>query len=301
MRIVIGVGGNALLLRHQSPQITVQRENVKKACQAIAKLTTKHQIILTHGNGPQVGLLALQAATYKKIEPYPFDVLGAESQGMIGYLLAQELKNQLPKKKIVVFLTQVEVDAHDPAFSHPEKFIGPVYTKKEAKDLAIRYQWKIAPDGDGFRRVVPSPLPKKILELEGIKLLTKKGYIVICAGGGGIPILSNGKGEYKGIEAVIDKDYTSVLLAEGLSADRLMLLTDVPFVMNQWRTANETPIKRLKPDDLQNISLASGSMKPKVSAACQFVKSTKKIAHIGLLSDAMKVIQQKTGTTIAIK
>jgi carbamate kinase len=298
MRIVIAAGGNALLQRHQKPHIAIQKENIKIACQAITELAVRHQVIITHGNGPQVGLLALQAAAYKAVGVYPFDVLGAESQGMIGYFLAQELKNQLPKKNVVVLLTQVEVEASDPAFTHPDKFVGPTYTKAQADHLSTQNKWYMKQDGKAFRRVVPSPLPKNIIEFEAITSLLEKNFIIICAGGGGIPVIRNNQGKYTGIEAVIDKDYTSALLAEQLSADRLMLLTDVPFVMENWQTENEKPIHIIKPDELEKLPLARGSMKPKVTAACQFVRNTQKIAHIGLLADADRILQQKTGTTI---
>lgn len=297
MRVVIGIGGNALLQRGQQLEIETQRFNIKQACASLAQIAEEHEIIITHGNGPQVGLLALQAAAYKEVTIYPFDVLGAESQGMIGYLLAQELKTQLPQKKIAVLLTQVEVDKEDPAFLHPNKFIGPVYNKKQADRLASSRRWQFAKDGDHFRRVVPSPLPQRILEMEIIQSLVNPKTIVICVGGGGIPVIHNSNG-YSGVEAVIDKDFATALLAEQLNAERLLLLTDVTNVMTNWGKPNASPIKTIRYSEIESLSFASGSMEPKVKAACQFVRNTKRIAQIGLLSEVRQILQQTAGTTV---
>lgn len=297
MRIVIGVGGNALLKRGELPEMDIQRENVSQACRAIAKLADEHEIIITHGNGPQVGLLALQAAAYKEVPVYPFDVLGAESQGMIGYLLAQELRNQLPHKKVVCLLTQVEVNQNDLAFSHPAKLVGPIYNEQQASKLAKKYHWKFAKDGEHIRRVMPSPMPCNILEIKSIQALLDGHTIVICLGGGGIPVVRK-LGRYVGIEAVIDKDFSTALLAEKLDADRMLLLTDVTHVVNNWGEPDASPINTIHYKELAALSFASGSMRPKVAAACQFVQQTKRIAHIGALSDAKSILQQETGTTI---
>lgn len=298
MRIVIGIGGNALLQRGQPLEISAQRANVKKACEALKELTHEHEIIITHGNGPQVGLLALQAAAYKEVTVYPFDVLGAESQGMIGYLLAQELTNQLPNKNIVNVLTQVEVKIDDPAFLNPTKFVGPVYTEEQAQTLISERNWQFGKDGSYFRRVIASPLPQRILEINSIQALLNKDTIVICVGGGGIPVVRDLKGPYQGVEAVIDKDFATALLAEQLKADRLILLTDVEQVMNNWGTDDSSAIHDIKVTDLEKISFPSGSMGPKVKAACQFVHNTHHLAQIGSLSNANLIIQQLSGTTI---
>lgn len=299
MRIVVAIGGNALLQRGQSPEILTQRINIKQACASIAKLANEHEIIITHGNGPQIGLLALQSDAYKKVPPYPLDVLNAESQGMIGYMLAQELKNQLPRKEIIFLLTQIEVAATDPAFLKPEKFIGPTYSQQQMDELCKSHSWQFAKDGDVFRRVVPSPLPKNILEIESIRSLVDKNRIVICVGGGGVPVIRDiNTQQYSGVEAVIDKDYASALLAEQLHADRLLILTDVENVMINWGKPNATPLGIIHWHELEKMTFPSGSMGPKINAVCQFVKNTQQIAHIGLLSQAEANIQQLAGTTI---
>lgn len=298
MRIVIAIGGNALLQRGEPLEIDIQQQNIKKACAAISKIALEHEVIITHGNGPQVGLLALQAAAYQQGPTYPFDVLGAESQGMIGYLLAQEFINQLPAKKIVTLLTQVTVDQQDPAFKHPTKFIGPLYDQQQAEQLIAEHSWQFSREGAHFRRVVPSPLPRAIVEIETIRDLIAVKSLVICAGGGGIPVVRDNNNHYHGIEAVIDKDFTTALLAEQLNADRLLLLTDIPQVMLHWGEANATPVEKITYSELEQFSFAEGSMKPKVAAACQFVKNTQRLAHIGLLSEAEKILEQTAGTTI---
>lgn len=299
MRIVIGIGGNALIQRGQTPEILTQRANIKKSCKAISALAQYHEIILTHGNGPQIGLLSLQSEAYKAVSPYPFDILNAESQGMIGYLLAQELMNQIPHKKIVVFLTQIEVAMDDPAFITPTKFIGQVYTQEQIEELRSQHTWQFAKDGDFFRRVVPSPLPKNIVEIESIRSLLNNDRIIICVGGGGIPIVHDSiTKQYSGVEAVIDKDFSTALLAEQLQADRLLLLTDVSNVMLDWGKSSAFPLQRTHASYLEKIAFASGSMGPKVTAACRFVNNSQRIAHIGLLSEAEKIIQQLAGTTI---
>lgn len=299
MRIVVGIGGNALIQRGQTPEALTQRINIKKACEAIAALAHQHEIIITHGNGPQIGLLSLQSEAYKAVTPYPFDILNAESQGMIGYLLAQELMNQLPNKKIVVLLTQIEVAVDDPAFSTPTKFIGQVYTQEQVAILHSQHAWQFAKDGEFFRRVVPSPLPKNIVEIESIKSLLNEDTIIICVGGGGIPVVRDAiTKQYSGIEAVIDKDFASALLAEQLQANRLLLLTDVSNIMLDWGKPSALPLQVAHVSELEQISFASGSMGPKVSAVCKFVNNTQNMAHIGLLSEAEKIIQQLAGTAI---
>jgi len=247
MRVVIALGGNALLRRGQPMTEQNQRENVKAAAKALASVAREHTLVITHGNGPQVGLLALQTAAYKEVEPYPLDVLGAESEGMIGYLIEQELGNLLPyEQPIATILTQIQVDPRDPAFKHPSKPIGPVYTKEEAERLSRERGWAIAPDNDKYRRVVPSPLPKHIFEIRVIELLVKMEVIVICAGGGGIPTIYRPDGSLIGVEAVIDKDRAGALLARELKADMYLMLTDVNAVYRDWGQPPARAIRRAR-------------------------------------------------------
>jgi len=299
MRVVIALGGNALLRRGQPMTEQNQRENVKAAARALADVAREHTLVITHGNGPQVGLLALQAAAYKEVELYPLDVLDAESEGMIGYLIEQELGNILPyEQPIATILTQIQVDPRDPAFKQPSKPIGPVYTKEEAERLARERGWAIAPDNDKYRRVVPSPLPKHIFEIRVIEYLVKMGVIVICAGGGGIPTIYCPDGSLIGVEAVIDKDRAGALLAEELKADAYLMLTDVEAVYKDWGTPQARAIRRASPDALERYSFASGSMGPKVEAACKFVRKTRGIAAIGTLEDALALLSGTAGTMV---
>ena len=299
MRVVIALGGNALLRRGQPMSEQNQRENARTAAKALAAVAREHQVVITHGNGPQVGLLALQSAAYKEVESYPLDVLGAESEGMIGYLIEQELGNVLPyEQPIATLLTQVEVDPHDPAFKKPSKPIGPIYTREEAERLASTRGWAIAPDNDRFRRVVPSPLPKHIFEIRVIKMLVQAGVIVICTGGGGIPVVYGQDGSLVGIEAVIDKDRAGSLLAREIKADAYLMLTDVDAVYQDWGTPDARAIRRASPDVLERFSFASGSMGPKVEAACEFVRKTRGMAAIGTLEDALALLSGTAGTMI---
>jgi carbamate kinase len=297
MRLVVALGGNALLRRGEPAEAETQRRNVRTAASALAALASEHKLILTHGNGPQVGLLALEADAYKAVTPYPLDVLGAESQGMIGYLLARALQNELPDREVAVLLTQVLVDPADPAFRHPSKPIGPVYGKEEAQRLAAAHGWTVAPDGRYFRRVVPSPQPREIVELPSVERLVAAGAVVVCAGGGGIPVVAEGR-ELRGVEAVIDKDLTAALLAERLDADRLLMLTDVPFVERDWGTEAATPIASANPNELRELPFAAGSMGPKIEAACRFVEHTGREAAIGALGDLAAVARGDAGTQI---
>jgi carbamate kinase len=297
MRLVVALGGNALLRRGEPAEAETQRRNVRVAASALAALASEHELILTHGNGPQVGLLALEADAYKAVTPYPLDVLGAESQGMIGYLLAQALRNELPDREVAVLLTQVLVDPADGAFEHPSKPIGPVYDEAQARRLAAEHGWTIAPDGRWFRRVVPSPEPREIVELASVEQLLAAGAVVICAGGGGIPVIAEGR-RLRGIEAVIDKDLTAALLAERLDADRLLMLTDVPFVERNWGTEAAKPIRSATAGELRRLSFAAGSMGPKIEAACRFVEQTGREAAIGALGDLAAVARSEAGTQI---
>ena len=298
MLVVIALGGNALIRRGQPPEVEIQRQNVKLAAKAIAEIAREHQVVITHGNGPQVGLLALQGEAYQGVTPYPLDVLDAETEGAIGYLIEQELRNQLPEQSTVTLLTQIEVDPQDPAFTRPSKPIGAVYSETEAKQLAQARGWVVAPDGDAYRRVVPSPEPKRILELPTIRLLVKVGALVVCAGGGGIPVVVTPSGSICGVEAVIDKDLATALLATELRADALLLLTDVDAVYYNWDTPAAQPIDTITPSQLRNYSFAPGSMQPKVEAACRFVESTRGMAGIGKLEDAAEILSAQSGTII---
>ncbi len=298
MLVVIALGGNALIRRGQPPEVEIQRQNIKLAAKAIAEVAREHRVVVTHGNGPQVGLLAMQAEAYNQVTPYPLDVLDAETEGAIGYLIEQELCNQLPEQQIVTLLTQIEVDPRDPALARPTKPIGSVYSETEAKQLAKERGWAVAPDGNVYRRVVPSPEPKRILELPTIRLLVKVGALVVCAGGGGIPVVVTPAGSIRGVEAVIDKDLATALLATELQADGLLLLTDVDAVYTNWDTPEAQPIQATTPQQLRNYSFASGSMQPKVEAACRFVEATKGMAGIGKLEDAVAILSGKSGTII---
>lgn len=302
MRVVIALGGNALLRRGEPLSAENQRQNVRIACEQIAKIYPNNELVITHGNGPQVGLLALQGAAYKEVSTYPLDVLGAESVGMIGYMIQQELGNLVPFEiPFATLLSQVEVDPHDPAFKNPTKPIGPVYTKEEAELLAKEKGWAIAQDGDKYRRVVPSPLPKRIFEIRPVKWLLEKGSIVICAGGGGIPTYYDEQGNLQGVEAVIDKDLCSALLAENINADLFIIATDVSATFIDWGKPTQKAIAKVHPDVISQMGFAAGSMGPKVQAAINFVKQTNKDAIIGSLSDIVDIVQGKAGTRITTK
>ena len=299
MRIVIALGGNALLRRGEPAEAAVQRRNVATAVTAIAELAADHEVIVTHGNGPQVGLLALQGDAYDAVAPYPLDVLGAESEGQIGYVLEQALVNALGGRPVATLLTQVIVDLDDPGFAHPTKPIGPIYDRETAERLAVERGWAIAPDGPHYRRVVPSPEPRSIVELEPLRVLVEAGVLVVCVGGGGIPVSVDINGRLNGVEAVIDKDLAAALLARGLDADALLLLTDVPIVEADWGTPHARPIENASPSELRRMSFAEGSMGPKIEAACRFAEATHHVAGIGALADAREILRGNRGTTIS--
>ena len=301
MRIVVALGGNALLKRGEPMTADVQRENVRTAARALAPVAAKHELVLAHGNGPQVGLLALQASAYKDVEAYPLDVLGAQTEGMIGYIIEQELGNLLPfEVPFATILTMVEVDPDDPAFKNPTKFVGPVYTKEDAERLATEKGWAIKPDGDKWRRVVASPLPKRIFELRPIQWLLEKKTVVVCAGGGGIPTmyLPDGTRTLTGVEAVIDKDLASELLARDLGADLLVIATDVKGVFLDWGKPTQRMIERMTPKEIDAMNFPAGSMGPKVQAARQFVEKTGKRAAIGSLEDIEAIVAGTAGTNV---
>jgi carbamate kinase len=298
MRVVVALGGNALLRRGEPADAQTQRHNVSAAVAALAELAQAHELVITHGNGPQVGLLALQGDAYVQVPPYPLDVLGAETEGMIGYLLDQELVNALGARPVATLLTQVIVDPGDPAFERPTKFIGPVYTQERARQLAFARQWTVAADGDHWRRVVPSPEPRGIVELPTIRLLVEAGVLVVCGGGGGIPVVVDRDGRLHGVEGVIDKDLAAALLAEGLGADALLMLTDVDGVHVNWGTPQARRLSEISVGELAGMTFAAGSMGPKVQAACRFVDRTGGMAAIGSLADAAEILRGRRGTRV---
>ncbi len=300
MRIVVALGGNALLKRGEPMTAEAQHTNVRIAAAALADLARDHQIIVAHGNGPQVGLMALRSNAYAPDNPWPLDILGAETEGMIGYLIEQELMNALPKgTDCATLLTRVEVDPKDPAFDQPTKPIGPVYTADEAKRVRDAHQWSMVEEAEGsLRRVVPSPQPIAILGITPIRLLVEAGVCVICAGGGGIPVVRGSDGKMEGIEAVIDKDRTSALLAQALSADALLMLTDVEAVFRDWGGPDQSAIDQITPDALDKIDFPAGSMGPKIAAACDFVRAGGTMAGIGRLQDARAIVEGRAGTQV---
>jgi len=298
MLIVAALGGNALLRRGEPAEAETQRRNIEVAVEQLEQLAKHHRVVVTHGNGPQVGLLALQAQSYAQVAPYPLDVLGAESEGMIGYLLEQGLTNRLSGAPAATLLTQVVVDAQDPAFEHPSKPIGPIYDRGTAERLAAERHWTVAPDGEHWRRVVPSPEPQRIVELQTIRTLVDAGVVVVCVGGGGIPVTVDEQGALRGVEAVIDKDHSAALLARELGADALLLLTDVPYVERNHGTRLAHPIHEASVRELDLTDFADGSMRPKVEAACRFATETGKIAAIGALADAVAILEGRAGTRI---
>lgn len=298
MRIVIALGGNALLQRGQKPDASEQIANVDIAVDALAPVAKEHELVVTHGNGPQVGVIALQSANDPHLsEPYPFDTLGAMTQGMIGYWLQHAFKNALPDREVVCTVNQTLVDANDPALDNPTKFVGEVYNEEEAKELEAERGWVMKADGKYFRRVVGSPIPQSIVEINTVKNLVENGTTVICSGGGGIPVIKE-DGKYKGLEAVIDKDRSGAVLSEDLKADIFMILTDVPAVLDNYGTQDECEINRATPEELRKKGFADGSMGPKVEAACQFVERTGGVAAIGRLADAQQIIAGTAGTII---
>jgi carbamate kinase len=297
--VVIALGGNALLRRGEATDAATQRRNVARAMTSLAPLAAPGPVVVTHGNGPQVGLLALQAAAYDGAEPYPLDVLGAETEGMIGYLLEQELRNVLPGREVATLLTQVVVDPDDQAFTRPTKPIGPTYSEQAAGELRRARGWTVDRDGTSWRRVVASPEPRQIIELETIRLLLAAGAVVICVGGGGIPVTVADGNTLHGAEAVIDKDLAAALLAVELDASALLLLTDVTAVQDGWDTGEPRPIRRATPDELRARKLAVGSMGPKAEAASRFAEQTGRAAAIGALDEAALLLDGVHGTTVA--
>ena len=305
MRVVVALGGNALLRRGEPLTAENQRANARAACKALAPVALEHELVISHGNGPQVGLLALQGAAYTPVETYPLDLLGAQTEGMIGYLIQQELGNELPfEKHLATLLTQIEVDPADPGFQNPTKPIGPIYSAEEAQALADEKGWTFKPDGDSMRRVVPSPQPKRIFGLGPVEWLLEHGAVVICAGGGGIPVMYTDEAgpagkRLVGVEAVIDKDLASALLAADLKADALAIVTDVNGVYEGWGKPEQRKIDRATPAELLASEFAEGSMGPKVKAACQFAEQTGGKAVIGSITETAAMLRGEAGTTVA--
>jgi carbamate kinase len=301
MRIVVALGGNALLRRDEPMTSEVQRRNVRIAAQALAPIAHGNQLVISHGNGPQVGLLALQGAAYKPEEAFPLDVLGAETEGMIGYMIEQELGNLLPfEVPFATLLTMVEVEPGDPAFAKPTKFVGPAYEKGEADRIAAEKGWVFEQDGPRWRRVVASPEPRRIFEIRPIKWLVERGTVVICAGGGGIPTMYDPKAARKliGVEAVVDKDACSELLAREIEADLFIMATDAEAVFLDWGTPKQRGVHRASPAAIQKHSFPAGSMGPKVAAACRFALATGRTAAIGALADIPAIVRGEKGTLI---
>jgi carbamate kinase len=299
VKVVAALGGNALLQRGEPPESAIQEAHVVKAVEALAPLAREHELVITHGNGPQVGLLALESTHDAALShPYPLDVLGAQTQGMIGYWLIQALQNALPSSTAVCVISRTLVRADDPAFANPTKFVGPVYNTAQAAKVAADHGWEMRKDGDRWRRVVSSPEPAELLDLALIRQLAASDAIVICAGGGGVPVTREPSGVLRGVEAVVDKDLTAALLAQKIDADALLLLTDVAAVQDGYGTPDAKPIHQATPAELRARSFPSGSMGPKIEAVCRFVERTGKTAAIGQLTDAQALLDRKAGTVI---
>jgi carbamate kinase len=300
-RAVVALGGNALLRRGEPLEAASQAQAARDAARVLARASLSHQLVITHGNGPQVGLLALMGDAYTETAPYPLDVLDAETEGQIGYVLEMQLDNFIDHQDTVAVITRIVVDADDPAFASPSKFIGPLYTEAEASELADRHGWTVRPDSATtrpgaaqlWRRVVPSPEPRRIVQLGAIERLVDSGFIVVCAGGGGVPVLEDADGRHRGVEAVIDKDLASSLLAIALGADALVLATDVDAVYDE-----ELPIARATPEGLRTRQFPAGSMGPKVDAACRFVERTGRTAAIGSLDEIEAMLDGRAGTQV---
>jgi carbamate kinase len=304
VRVVVALGGNALLRRGEPLTAENQRANARLACKALAPIALEHELVVSHGNGPQVGLLALLGSAYTEVDPYPLDMLGAQTEGMIGYLIQQELGNELPQeKRLASLLTLIEVDRDDPAFDDPTKPIGPIYSQEDSERLAREKDWMFKPDGDSYRRVVPSPTPQRIFGLEPLEWLLDQGCVVICAGGGGIPVMYTDEPapagrQLVGVEAVIDKDLASALLARDLHADALAIVTDVEAVYDEWGKPEQRAIRRATPEALGDAEFAAGSMGPKVKAACSFVEETSGLAVIGSIVDTPALLRGEAGTVV---
>ncbi len=299
MRVIVALGGNALLRRGQGMDADAQLDNARAVVRTLADLAREHELIITHGNGPQVGMLALQSAADPALtRPYPFDTLGAQTQGMIGYWMLQALQNALPGRPVLAMVTQTLVSAVDPAFGDPAKFVGQVYEREEAESLAREYGWTVKPDGRHWRRVVPSPMPQRVVETRLIRKMVREGVVVVCAGGGGIPVVRDEQGRLAGVEAVIDKDHTASMLAEALDCDAFVILTDMPRVMRDFGTPRQSEIAHTTPYELRAMDFPAGSMGPKVEAVCRFVETTGDMAAIGRLDEIERILAGQAGTIV---
>ena len=299
LRVVVALGGNALSVRNQPLDASPQVVHVQRAVPALAPHVRHHDVLITHGNGPQVGLLALESSADPALAvAYPLDALGAETQGLIGYWLAQALTNAVPGHPVVALVTRTIVAADDPAFIDPTKFIGPMYTEAQATVIAAKQGWTIKRDGAGWRRVVPSPSPISVVEIDTIEQLFATGTLIVCAGGGGVPVMRTGAGDLVGVEAVIDKDLTAALIAEAIGADALLLLTDVAAVSTDITDPAAPNIRGTTVPEMRRMTFAAGSMGPKVDAACRFVEHTGHMAAIGALGDAVEILAGTSGTII---
>ncbi|MFZ3598778.1 carbamate kinase [Streptomyces sp. BH104] len=298
MRVVVALGGNALARRGEPMTADRLRTNVRSTCAALAGLAREHEAVITHGNGPQVGLLALQNLAYQDVAAYPLDILGAETQGMIGYVIQQELSNALAgEREVVAVLTTTLVDENDPAFEQPTKLIGPTYSAQDAAEAAAEYRWTIARDGDTFRRVVPSPDPVRVLQAPDIRLLLENQRLVVCVGGGGVPVKADSAGRTSGVQAVVDKDLASAALAAELKADTLVMLTDAEYVSENWGTPERRDIKTAAAEDIAELTFAAGSMQPKIDAAVRVARAGGR-ALIGPLDRLDDLLARKVGTEI---
>lgn len=296
-KIVIALGGNALLQRGEILSAENQQRSIQVFAEMASELARDYQLVIVHGNGPQVGLLALQNAAYKESPAWPLDILVAESQGMIGFAIAQALASSTGNASVTTLMTRVEVDPQDAAFSTPGKYIGPVYQPDQQTELEERYGWQMKADGQYIRRVVPSPTPLKILDSDAICTLMDAGHMVICCGGGGIPVIAQGDG-YQGTEAVIDKDLTAAALAQSINADHLLILTDADAVYENWGTPQARALRHVTPEELAPFAAPDGAMGPKAAAVIQFVKQTGNAAFIGALKDAPQVLAGEKGTCV---
>lgn len=293
MLVVAALGGNALLRRGEKPDLARQIANTQTAARALADIALTHSLVITHGNGPQVGMLALQSAD-------PLHILSAETEGMIGYMIETAMRGELPDREIASLLTQIEVDPDDPAFEDPTKPIGPLYEAQKARRLAKERGWSVTSDAGGYRRVVASPEPLRILEMETIDLLVSNGIVAICVGGGGVPVIPKGRG-WRGVEAVIDKDRASALLARELKADALLMLTDVEAVYADWDGEKRQPLGTVSATEIGCYEFAAGSMGPKVEAGIEFTNATAGMAGIGRLEDAAAILRGEAGTRITAR
>ena len=299
MRLVVALGGNALARRGEPMTADRLRANVRSTCQALAGLAREHELVITHGNGPQVGLLALQNLAYQDVAAYPLDILGAETQGMIGYVVQQELFNALQgEREVAAIITTTVVDENDPAFEHPTKLIGPQYSAQDAAEAAAEYRWTIARDGNAFRRVVPSPNPLRIMQAPLVAELLSSGRLVVCVGGGGVPVKTDSKGRRQtGMQAVVDKDLASAALAAELGADMLIMLTDGDYVSENWGTPEQRDILTASADAISELTFAEGSMQPKVDAAIRAARAGAR-ALIGPLDRLDDLLARTVGTEI---